>query len=239
MNPTPELPAENGRAHLRRAVAALPAHAPDPATWPRIAGQLAAAQAIAAALPYLPTHAPAADTWAAIAARLDARNELAAAPMSEPAAAPAPVVRPLWPARLGWVAGLAAAVLLLLGVWGLWPTVPPTPFATAAPQETVSFSEEVAVLPPTAAGTLTAPVDPLAQEGEAFIEAHCTSLPTVCQSGEFQDLRAQLSEVEAQQRRLHQDLQRFGPSPALVREQGQLTTLRAMLTRELVQLIIS
>ena len=232
MNPTPELPAENGRAHLRRAVAALPAHAPDPATWPRIAGQLAAEQAIAAALPYLPTHAPAPDAWASIAARLDASSESVAA-------APAPVVRPLWPARLGWVAGLAAAVLLLLGVWWLRPTASAPPLATAAPQETVTFSEEVAALPVPTPASLTAPTDPLAQQGEAFIEAHCTSLPTVCQSGEFRELRAQLTEVEAQQRRLHQDAQRFGSSPALVREQGQLTTLRAALTRELVQLIIS
>ena len=232
MNPTPELPAENGRAHLRRAVAALPAHAPDPATWPRVAGQLAAERAIAAALPYLPTHAPAPDAWASIAARLDASSESVAA-------APAPVVRPLWPARLGWVAGLAAAVLLLLGVWWLRPTASAPPLATAAPQETVTFSEEVAALPVPTPASLTAPTDPLAQQGEAFIEAHCTSLPTVCQSGEFRALRAQLTEVEAQQQRLHQDAQRFGSSPALVREQGQLTTLRATLTRELVQLIIS
>ena len=232
MNPTPELPAENGHAHLRRAVAALPAHAPDPATWPRIAAQLAAEQAIAAALPHLPTHAPAPAAWATIAARLDASSESVAA-------GPAPVGRTLWPARLGWVAGLAAAVLLLLGVWWLRPNAPTSLLATAAPQETVTFSEEVAALPVPAPASLTAPADPLAQQGEAFIEAHCTSLPTVCQSGEFRALRAQLTEVEAQQRRLHQDAQRFGSSPALVREQGQLTTLRATLTRELVQLIIS
>ena len=238
MNPTPELPAENGRAHLRRAVTELPAHAPDPATWSRITAQLAADQAIARALPALPTHEPAADLWAAIAARLDASSESVAAPTTE-ATAPAPVVRPLWPARLGWVAGLAAAVLLLLGVWWLRPNAPTQPLATAAPQETVTFSEEVAALPVPAPAGLSAPADPLAQEGKAFIEAHCTSLPTVCQSGEFRELRAQLTEVEAQQQRLREDAQRFGASPALVREQGQLTTLHATLTRELVHLIIS
>ncbi|SET52343.1 hypothetical protein [Hymenobacter actinosclerus] len=248
MKTEPELPDETGpepgRENLRRALAALSAHEPDGDAWARIAGQLAAEQAIQAALPQLPTHEPDASAWQAIAARLDAATGVAAEPMAaaEPAAAiapPAPITRTLWPAQMRWAAGLAAAVLLVLGVWGLWPAPSATaPTLAAAPRETMSYGEEVAVLPPAPAG-LALPADPLAQEGEAFIDAHCTSLPTVCESGEFQDLRAQLADVAAQQQRLAQDAQRFGSSPALVREQGQLTVLHATLTRELVQLLIS
>lgn len=218
---------ETGREHLRRAVAALPPHEPDEATWPRIAGQLDFEQALAQTIPSLPPHEPDEALWSAIAGRLEEAEAPAAAV----------VVRPLWPAdALRWVGGIAAAMLLLLGVWWLRPASPGSQVATA-PREVLTFSEEVAA--PAVPVRLATPADPLAQEGKAFIDAHCTSLPTVCQTDEFQELRTQLTEVEAQERRLRQDAQRFGASPALVRQQVQLTTLRAEITRELVQLLIS
>ncbi|WP_019948690.1 hypothetical protein [Hymenobacter aerophilus] len=238
MNLEPDLPEETGRANLRRALANLPLHEPDPATWATITGQLEAAEPAPSRLLQLPTHEPDAGTWDAIVARLDATAPAARVAETTPAA---PVVRALWPARLSWAAGLAAAVLLLLGVWSLWPAPlarSAGPTLASAPHETISYGEEVATLP-AAPASLAPSADPLGQEGEAFIDAHCTSLPTVCESGEFQVLRAQLADVTAQQQRLAQDAQRFGASPALVREQGQLTVLHATLTRELVQLLIS
>ncbi|MBO3271260.1 hypothetical protein [Hymenobacter defluvii] len=221
-------PEEAGREHLRRAIADLPSHEPEVATWLRVAAQLDAEQAIAQAMPNLPAHEPDVALWNAIAGRLDEAEAPAAAV----------VFRPLWPAD-AWrrVASIAAAVLLLLGMWWLRPRVPDKQVA-AAPRETVTFSEEE-VAAPVATVRLAPAADPLAQEGKAFIDAHCTSLPTVCQSDEFRELRAQLSEVEEQERQLRQDAQRFGASPVLVRQQVQLTTLRATLTRELVQLLIS
>ncbi|WP_133271285.1 hypothetical protein [Hymenobacter radiodurans] len=73
---------------------------------------------------------------------------------------------------------VAASVLILLGVW--WQqqrTVEPT---TTGIRETLGISEEVATPMPT---SIAVSVDPLEQEGRSFIDAHCTSLPTVCQSG--------------------------------------------------------
>ncbi len=81
--------------------------------------------------------------------------------------------------------------------------------------------------------------DALEQKGVAFIDAHCTSLPTVCQSGEFKELRTQLTKLETEELQLQQDSQRFGTTPELVRHQVRVTTLKATVTRELIQLLIS
>jgi len=221
---------EPGRENLRRALVQLPAHEPDDAVWLGIVTQVAIAQAT----PTLPQHEPDEELWAAIASRLDAVQ-----PVVPSVVGTDPVVRPLWPRVSWWAAGLAATILLVLGVWMLQPRPadsPPTA-AVSAPRETITFSEEAAA--PAAPVRLVSTVDPLGQEGEAFIDAHCASLPDVCQSREFRALRRQLTEVEGQERRLRQDAQRFGASPELVRQQVQLTSLRATITRELVQLIIS
>jgi hypothetical protein len=228
MSPNPELP-EAGGPNLRRAIESLPPHEPDPAAWSRIEAQLAADSALAQAIPALPAHEPDDDLWAAVAARLDA-----AKPVAAPAAAAGPpaVVRPLWPARLVRRAvSVAASLLLLLGVW--WQVRPTTPAPMVA-RETVSFSEEDGALP------LPAPAaDPLERQGLSFIEAHCSSQPAVCQSGEFRTLRTQLQELETEEARLRQDARRFGASPELLREQARLINLKATVTRELVQLLIS
>lgn len=231
MNPTtPDTP-ERGELNLRRAVNSLPAHEPDPATWPRLAAQLAADEALARAIPALPAHEPADDLWASIAARLDA-PAAAPAPALTPTPAPSGVVRALWPARtLRRALAVAASVLVLLGAW--W-QLRPAALAPAGLHETLTYSEEAAP-----AALAVAPPDPLEQEGQAFIDAHCSSLPAVCQSGQFQALRTQLTELETQEARLRQDARRFGTSPELLREQAQLVNLKATVTRELVQLLIS
>lgn len=219
--PTP--PPEAGYPHLQRAVRELPAQEPNAATWTAIADQLAGEQAIARALPQLPAHEPDAAAWERVAARLDHL------------AAPAPVVRPLWrrpwPVRLG----LAATVLLLLAVgvgqrWFGRPAAAP-PLAVALPVP--AAAPVMAALPPPAAP------DPLEAEGEAFIDAHCTSLPTVCQSGEFQQLRAQLTVLQQQEQQLRAQTQQRGATPQLVRRQVQVTIRKASITRELIQLLIS
>ena len=243
MNPTtPDLP-ESGTPNLRRAVAALPPHEPDPASWPAIAAQLAADEALARALPALPVHAPADDLWASISARLDAGEATAPAPAA--AIAPA-VVRTLPPAgRLAWLSrparralALAASLLLVLGVawWGQRLARP----APAGLRETVAYSEEISTDQPATPAVLAAPAfDPLQRQGVAFIDSRCSARPVVCGSGEFRALRTQLAEVAAEQAQLQQDARRFGESPELLREQTRLITLQASLTRELVQLLIS
>lgn len=214
-------PAPEGDLPLRRAVRALPTHEPPADGWARIAAQLAGEQALARALPHLPSHEPAADTWAQVAARLDQR------------AVPAPVGRPLW-RRRAWPASLrlAATVLLLLAVgvgqgWFRRPAATPR-LAGAGPA-----AAPVAALPPASLP------DPLEAQGEAFIEAHCTSLPVVCQSGEFQELRAQLTVLQRQERQLRAQSQRRGATPQLVRRQVRVTIRKATVTRELIHLLIS
>ena len=232
MNLNPETP-EAGEPNLRRAIEHLPPHEPDPASWPRVAAQLAADEALARAIPALPPHEPDDDLWGAIAARLDAAERPAPAPIL---AAPAVVrtLNPAWLARpVRRALALAASILLLLGVFW-WQQRP----AALGPRETVAFSEEVAAPEPVAPAPASG-ADPLAQQGMSFIDAHCTLLPAVCGSGEFRSLRGQLTELEAQQAQLQRDARRFGVSPELRLEQARLITLQARITRELVQLLIS
>ncbi|WP_044014111.1 hypothetical protein [Hymenobacter sp. APR13] len=226
----------------------MPTHEPAPDTWARLRAQLTAADAVARALPRLPTHEPDDDLWQAIASRLDEpveTNSSDAVLQPVPQAVP---VRRLWPAAT-WrlVAGVAAAVLVLVGVWWqrsaqpLAPRVAQTatqPAATSAPRETIAYSEEV-VPAPAASPAAPAAFDPLGEQGVSFIDAHCTSLPTVCQSDEFRQLRTQLSELETQEQGLQRDVRRFGATPELLQHQVQITTLKATVTRELVQLLIS
>jgi hypothetical protein len=244
MNPTPDAP-DSGAPNLRRAVATLPTHEPDPATWSRVAAQLAADAALAKAIPSLPTHEPADDLWASIAARLDAPADVQNSGYKESAQPPmAGVVRALWPARpaLRRALALAASVLLLLGVWWQQRPVAPgrPPVAVAAsPRESVAYSEETTAVPTPVSTASLVTSDPLELQGQAFIQAQCSALPGVCQSGEFQSLRTQLAELETQEARLRLDARRFGTSPELLREQAQLISMKAALTRELVQLFIS
>ena len=259
MSPTPEQP-ETGRPNLRRALQSLPTHAPDDALWPRLAAQLDAeaplrraiaqlpthepdpaawAQIVssfsdtndeAPAWPTLPSHAPDDALWDAIAARLDAP---AAAPVAQPA--PPAVVRQLWPptATVRQLAALAASLLLVAAVWLLRPVST----AGSGPHETVAYSQETVAALPTPA--LSFAPDPLEAEGLAFIDAHCQSLPAVCQSADFQSLRSQLDELEAEARDLSRYAQQHGASPELVRNQVKIVKLKASVTRELIQLLIS
>lgn len=228
MSQTPDQHETDG-PNLRRALATLPAHEPDDATWTRIEAHLAADKAFAQVIPTLPLHAPDEELWVNIVARL-AAPVVVAEPTSLPAATP--VVRRLWPARaMRRTLALAASVLLILGGW--W-QLHPRAVGPVAAQQTLTFSEEEAALPQPAPAT-----DLLEQQGRLFIDAHCSSRPVVCQSGEFRTLRTQLQELETQEAQLRQDARRFGTSPELLREQARLITLKASVTRELVQLLIS
>ncbi|WP_375435867.1 hypothetical protein [uncultured Hymenobacter sp.] len=232
MNQTPDLP-EEGHQNLRRALKELPTHEPAPATWSCIEGQLAADEAIHRTLPQLPTHAPDDAVWAAIAGRLD-QPQPEPTPLTATPVAPV-AVRQLWPAKhLRLVASVAAAVLLLVLIWWQRPVANEASF----PRETITYTEEI-VESPVATLPVQSAADPLGQEGVAFIDAHCTSLPTVCQSGEFKELRTQLTELEGEELRLQKAAQRFGATPELVRNQVRVTTLKAAITRELIQLLIS
>jgi hypothetical protein len=224
----PSDPTEAGRLQLQRALGQLPTHQPDEDLWPRIAHQLAADEAVVRAVPRLPTHQPDEDLWERIAGQLDQPAALATA------SSPAPtrtINRTLWPAyRVA--AGMAAAVLLLLATWRQ------APMPTSTLHETVSVEQDVLPIPavPAEAASMA---DPLAQDGLRFIEAQCSAQPAVCQSTDFQSLRTQLAELEAEEQRLAQAIHRLGASPDMVQHQVQVTTLKATVTRDLIQLLIS
>ncbi len=167
----------------------------------------------------LPTHEPDADTWDAVAARLD---QLAAP-------------RPRWQPRRRWVVslGLAASLVLLLAASLAWWGRPAQPAPIAVETPTLPATPALPSLPPPLAA------EPLEAEGEAFIDAHCSSLPQVCQSGEFRQLRAQLTALQQQEQHLRTQAQRCGATPQLVQQQVQVTIRKATVTRELIQLLIS
>jgi hypothetical protein len=223
--PLPDADAETGRAHLARALGELPTVEPAADTWAAITSQLAADEAIAHTLPQLPAHEPADDTWLHIAARLDqlaAPARLTQLPQRRP--------------RRSWQLRLAASVLLLLAVGLAWLTRPArAPLASATP---LPVAAPVAAVPAMPALPPAPGAEPLDEQGEAFIEAHCSSLPQVCQSGEFQQLRAQLTDLQRQEQKLRAQTRR-GASPQLEQQQVQVTIRKATVTRELIHLLIT
>jgi len=212
---------EGGEPNLRRAVRKLPTHEPDAAGWDAIAAQLAGEQALARALPQLPSHEPDADTWDTVAARLDHL------------AAPRPLWQPRPRHRWAVSLGLAASLVLLLAAGLAWWGRPAQPAPVAGVAPVLPATPALPALPPPLAA------EPLEAEGEAFIDAHCSSLPQVCQSGEFRQLRAQLTALQQQEQHLRTQAQRRGATPQLVQQQVQVTIRKATVTRELIQLLIS
>ena len=220
--PTPE--AEAGRAHLARALGELPTAEPAPTAWAAIASQLTADQAISSALAQLPTHEPADDTWLHVAARLDRLAPSVARPQAQ-----------RQPQRWRQLS-LAASLLLLLAAGLAWFGRPAS--APVAEVTTPPVAAGIAAVPALPALPPAPSAEPLDTEGEAFIDAHCSSLPQVCQSGEFQQLRAQLTDLQQQEQQLRTQTQR-GATPQLEQQRVQVTIRKATVTRELIHLLIT
>lgn len=213
---------EAGRSHLARALGELPTAEPAADTWATIASRLDADQAIAQALPQLPTHEPADDAWLHVAARLD---QLAL-----------PGALPQRRQRRTWQLSLAASLLLLLAAGLAWLGRPASAPVAVVPVPRVAAP--IAAVPALPALPPAPSAEPLDSEGEAFIDAHCSSLPQVCQSGEFKQLRAQLIDLQKQEQLLRTQTQR-GATPQLEQQQVQVTIRKATVTRELIHLLIT
>lgn len=250
-------------AAVSRALPELPQHEPDDDLWAVIVGRLdhetpaPLTLSPAQEAPVHPLHlAPAAlaEEAAAELRPKPAQPAETAPVVLEPAALTPPRTTRRWLNRpWHWAASVAAAsVLMLVGAWwqhqqrGALPvavrtsSAPTEPLAAPAAHETISYGEEV--LPADKAATArfaSSSFDPLQAQGVAFIDAHCTSLPTVCQSAQFQQLRTELAELEAEEQRLQQAARRFGSSPELEQNRARVTTQKATITRELIQLLIS
>lgn len=224
---------ELGRIHLYTAIAHLPTHEPDAQTWAQIEQQLDIA-ALGQVRHELPEHEPDELVWDGILAQLEQPETAADSPL-----APTPVVRRMWPtARVLRVGAMAASWLLVLLAWRYWPSATPILIATT---ESVSYSVETV---PTALSTAEEPLplpdnEAAEHEGLEFINAQCTKMPAGCQSPEFQNLKQQMAELDAEEKRLQQEVQRFGSNPELVRYQTRVTVLKATVTKELIQLLIS
>ena len=239
---------EAGRDHLLLALAALPVHAPGEGAWPAIARELPLAQAVDA----LPAHSPTEEVWSGICHQLQQAAPLPVAVAQLPVHTPDDA---LWqaiathlpastpPAPRRWWLRVSArrrvlALLALLVVGGIsWWQRTQSPVATG-PRETISYGSEVVTELPAALYPAPAP-DALGSQGRAFIEAHCSSLPTVCQSTRFRELRGQLEALTTEETQLAKDIQHFGSQPELLRHQGRVATQKAATTRELIDLLIS
>jgi hypothetical protein len=226
---------EFGRLHLHKAIASLPQHSPTEQAWERIVQQLDFTAALDEVRYELPEHEPDELVWDNIMAELDQETIAETAPMVPPPA----VVRPMCPtARVLRVGAMAASWLLVLLAWHYWPSATPIPIATT---EHVSYSVETVSAPLTTTEEPLPLPDDLAEEheGMAFINAQCTKVPAGCQSPEFQNLKQQMAELDKEEKRLQQEVRRFGSNPELVRYQTRVTTLKATVTKELIQLLIS
>jgi hypothetical protein len=226
---------EFGHIHLHKAIADLPTHEPGEHTWAHIVQQLDFATALDNARQELPEHEPNEMVWDCIMVRLDQEEPTASVPVPPVSA---PIVRRMWPTKQLWrVSALAASWLLVLLAWHYWPSA--TPVRIVA-QEHISYSEETLPTSLAAQEPLPLPNDAAEEhEGMAFINAQCTKVPVGCQTPEFQTLKKQMLELDAEEKRLQQEVRRFGNNPELVRYQTRVTTMKATVTKELIQLLIS
>ena len=186
----------------------------------------------------LPEYDPRPDLWARIEADLLSDEQLARAindlPTFEPKAhlwddtlaadrqTTFTVTRSLW-------AGLtAAAVVVLVGVWL---------FLRPENDESVrvEYALEAAPSIPSPDG-LPSTAD---QRAEEFIRQQCAEQTLACQRPEVHELRNQLTDLTAEQKRIEQERQTFGDDPRLVRAQVQIENQRADVTKELIALLRS
>ena len=208
----------------------LPERDPRPDLWDRIAADLDADERIDRALGNLPRREPKADLWAAIEAEL---NQTEAIPVvappviQRPRSSPFIIVRPLW-------AGLvAAAVVVLVGMWLL-----------VRPEVITNERIEYAVEPstgstPSAAEPPITGTSPADKRAEAFIARQCAEEQLVCQRPEVHELRTQLAELNAERERIEQEINTFGNDPTLIRAQVKIENQRADVTKELITLLRS
>lgn len=210
----------------------LPEYEPHPDLWARIETDLDSDAVLARAIGELPDGEPKAALWADIEATLSdgAATDVpvGVSPITQPDYVfPFTIARPLW-------AGLAAAaVVVLVGTWL---------FMRSSSTETVrvEYAVETSRSLPGSTAVLTdiGPTD-ADQRAEAFIRQQCAEQTLACQRPEVHELRNQLTDLTAEQKRIEQERQTFGDDPRLVRAQVQIENQRADVTKELITLLRS
>lgn len=188
------------------------------------------------ALRQLPTHTARPDTWQRIEQQLDADNTLQRSIAKLPVHQPRPdtwsaiaqeLDTPSSVRSIQWPYA-AAAIISLLIVSGII-------LISRSGSQTTTYTEEW-----TAATVMAFPEpeeEALEEEAWEFIQQHCLGQP-VCQSEQFQTLKAHWEELDAEEAELQETLDQFGYDPSLIKYQVRIQNMKADATKELIQLVM-
>lgn len=131
-----------------------------------------------------------------------------------------------FPSFIRW--GIAASIMLMLGfVWF---------FNQKSDEGIISYSVEKQVEPKTEIQASTTQAE---NEAEEFINQQCEEVEVVCMKPEVKELRAELAELNLNQRDLETQIEQFGNDPALVQAQIKIENQKAQITKELIHILRS
>lgn len=131
-----------------------------------------------------------------------------------------------FPSSIRW--GIAASVTLVFGfVWF---------FYQKSDEGIISYSVEKQVEPKTEIQASTTQAE---SEAEEFISQQCEEVEVVCMKPEVKELRAELAELNLNQRDLETQIEQFGNDPALVQAQIKIENQKAQITKELIHILRS
>ncbi len=131
-----------------------------------------------------------------------------------------------FPSSIRW--GIAASVTLVFGfVWF---------FYQKSDEGIISYSVEKQVEPKTEIQASTTQAE---SEAEEFISQQCEEVEVVCMKPEVKELRAELAELNLNQRDLETQIEQFGNDPALVQAQIKIENQKAQITKELINILRS
>lgn len=131
-----------------------------------------------------------------------------------------------FPKFISW--NIAASVLLALGFVWL--------FNKKSDEGVISYSVEKQV---EIKSDLQANVSTSENEAEEFINQQCEEVEVVCMKPEVKELRAELAELNLNQRDLEMQIEQFGNDPALVQAQIKIENQKAQITKELINILRS
>lgn len=124
--------------------------------------------------------------------------------------------------------GIAASITLILGF--VWLS------NKKSDEGVISYSVEKQV---EIQSDLQANVSTSEGEAEEFINQQCEEVEVVCMKPEVKELRAELAELNLNQRDLETQIEQFGNDPALVQAQIKIENQKAQVTKELINILRS
>lgn len=131
------------------------------------------------------------------------------------------------PSFIRW--GIAASVTLVFGfVWF---------FYQKSDEGVISYSVEKQVEQKTEIQETS--IAQAESEAEEFISQQCEEVEVVCMKPEVKELRAELAELNLNQRDLETQIEQFGNDPALVQAQIKIENQKAQITKELIHILRS